>query len=929
MVDYLTPQQRTPVGRTPGPSGRGAAAIGRAGQGLAAAIGQAGQDALQREERSAIIHASAAMAEARQHWAQELQRRSEEAEGEAAGFAQSLDDDFGEYRSKAIEQAPQMARERLATMFDQLGTTVGQRALGFEAQKRVAFRQRQIADTVQLNVNTVLSDPSQFDVVRAETRVMIDAAGLPEETRAAVMADAEAGLATAHLERLIETAPGQAYSALRSGRFDQALAPNVKARLLVRAKGGHEARYALAEGRVIADAMDGYAGDAASLLRSFEGFEADTYWDVDHHRVGFGSDTITRADGTVVTVEPGMRITRADAERDLQRRIGTSRATIRSQVGEEGWAALTPEAQDALISVTYNYGSLRGERRGDRHEAVIAAARAGDIVALADAVEALGEDNGGVNRDRRATEAAIIRGSAPMEWIEAQVAGIEDPVLRDKVRREAAAEWSLGRAERDRRAAGAAIQAAERGSSLETAVRRGDLSHAEIEAAWEAGDITAAKRVQLTAIADGVVAGSDRAAAEMLADRREADRARLDADLGVRVSEGLAGRDEIDMARRTGIIDDKRWESLTEQHLSQSASAARERAPLEEAAAWMARDGRGLPQRKAHRDHVDLLYDNREPGDAATDRAAAMALISEKGIAPQAFTEEIRFGIAAGDQAAFDAAEAVLRQHPQAFTGRSGSAEIVDSVEKYRGLLRLHRSPEEAIRRVNPSPEARQAGEALDVMIREEADDLEVGHFKSVWVADEISDADGSRLLGDYRALYGELRRDGHTADEAKEIARERLQRTWGPSQANGGRLMRHPLERHYPAGADGTHDYVLADLLVGLAEAEVEGVEEVRLVASGMTGDDVRAGVPPRYSVMYLAEGRWQMFPRPFRPDPSAETDKRAMQFTEARALETWTQGMWPRGDDLVRMMRRLRGNTASAGRNAPRVPTANEGDE
>ena len=142
---------------------------------------------------------------------------------------------------------------------------------------------------------------------------------------------------------------------------------------------------------------------ASSMLRRYEGFRDRPYYDVNAYRTGYGSDTITQPDGTVVQVQPGMQITRDDAERDLSRRLNTEfipRAT--SQVGAGNWTALPASAQAALASVTYNYGSLPSS--------VVAAVKTGDVNAIADAVQAL-KDNPG----RRAQEAADIRGNGRIQ----------------------------------------------------------------------------------------------------------------------------------------------------------------------------------------------------------------------------------------------------------------------------------------------------------------------------------------------------------------------------------------------------------------------------------------------------------------------------------------------------------------------------------
>ena len=143
-----------------------------------------------------------------------------------------------------------------------------------------------------------------------------------------------------------------------------------------------------------------YRQMAAAILRKEEGFRETPYWDVTAFRTGYGSDTITTADGKVVKVAKGMKVSRADAERDLARRIPEFEKTIVGQVGGENWARLPAQAKAALLSVGYNYGSLPG--------AVARAAKGGDTEALAGAVGALS-----ANRNRRGREAAIIR-SGPL-----------------------------------------------------------------------------------------------------------------------------------------------------------------------------------------------------------------------------------------------------------------------------------------------------------------------------------------------------------------------------------------------------------------------------------------------------------------------------------------------------------------------------------
>lgn len=143
--------------------------------------------------------------------------------------------------------------------------------------------------------------------------------------------------------------------------------------------------------------------DAKALLRHFEGFRPDTYWDVNHHRTGYGSDTITKSDGTVVEVKQGMTVTKEDAERDLERRAAISMGQVKRAAGD-AWDKLDNNTRAALASIAYNYGSVPDRLAG--------AIKTGEKEKIAEAVRGLQGDNGGVNRGRRNKEADFILGRA-------------------------------------------------------------------------------------------------------------------------------------------------------------------------------------------------------------------------------------------------------------------------------------------------------------------------------------------------------------------------------------------------------------------------------------------------------------------------------------------------------------------------------------
>lgn len=140
------------------------------------------------------------------------------------------------------------------------------------------------------------------------------------------------------------------------------------------------------------------------VIRKHEGFRENPYWDVNAYRVGYGSDTITAADGSPVRVTKGMAVSREDAERDLRRRVVEFQQGIRQDIGGDSWEGLSENTKAALTSVAYNYGSLP--------KSVVSAAKSGDAEAIATAIEGLRGHNDGINAGRRQEEANLARNGA-------------------------------------------------------------------------------------------------------------------------------------------------------------------------------------------------------------------------------------------------------------------------------------------------------------------------------------------------------------------------------------------------------------------------------------------------------------------------------------------------------------------------------------
>lgn len=160
------------------------------------------------------------------------------------------------------------------------------------------------------------------------------------------------------------------------------------------------------QNRVSIGGASEFNGDAVSLIKEFEGFRETPYWDVNAHRVGFGSDTITDAEGNFRKVTEGDRVSADDADRDLNRRLSTEFIPIaRNAVGSDRFDGMSTSQQAVLASIAYNYGEIP-----DR---IVGPLRGGSDEEIAAAIRGLENDNDGINSKRRNREADIFLGGGP------------------------------------------------------------------------------------------------------------------------------------------------------------------------------------------------------------------------------------------------------------------------------------------------------------------------------------------------------------------------------------------------------------------------------------------------------------------------------------------------------------------------------------
>ena len=105
---------------------------------------------------------------------------------------------------------------------------------------------------------------------------------------------------------------------------------------------------------------------AVPFIKEQEGFESEPYPDPKDDpngrlSIGYGSDTITRPDGSFYKITRKSRVTEQDAERDLIRRIKTEfRPRVIQRLRDRGvdYNTVDKKLQVVFIDLAYNYGTL-------------------------------------------------------------------------------------------------------------------------------------------------------------------------------------------------------------------------------------------------------------------------------------------------------------------------------------------------------------------------------------------------------------------------------------------------------------------------------------------------------------------------------------------------------------------------------------------
>lgn len=852
--------------------------IGQGLRNLGNAVGQAGSAMADVEMRRLKMAQATEDFKVEQEWqrtklgiAAQYDQAKLNVDPSGAGFTEAANKIFIDQYDEFLKTVPERLRPQFAEVVatDKEGRLL--QAAADEVAQRNAWFEVGVSDTVNAAQTDVAAAPGMFDAKLADVNRIIDATGLPPAKKLDLKRNAEAMLGRAWFESQMRNDPGFAKTMLGVG--------------------------------VGSDA------DTASLLRSEEGIRTSAYWDVTAYRVGYGSDTVTRADGTVEKVTASTVITPADAERDLARRIKEFETTAAGQVGPQLWGDLPGNVQSALTSVAYNYGSLPGS--------VVTAAKSGNVSAIAAAVERLP-----ANPERRAREAALIRGGAEAA---PQVANLpfnervqlfDQAVAAEKalVTAQAAEAKAAYDAEKDRLSLAIELgEVASRQSILDAALDDGDKAlllskwntqqeaqakaeqmladleakgvydteKGRLELAIETGELTSSDAI----LNSEILKDDDKAALlskfESQQNQVETERAKAGTtekgrlELGIQLGQVTSAQDIL----ANPALTDADKASLISKLETKQAKYADAKLLLDALSRGTGAtvNPYDADQRKIANDAFDLM---RKSLPDEQRLAAEAAFVAQTGVVPDPVIAEVRQSLNSLDPvvvaSGLERAATLNDAAPNGLNVVENGKELRDAASAYdhyvndRGM-----TLEQATTRYMESkdPKAREKADVLTKRWTDESKKLTVDDvrrsFDETWVMGGepslgMMPFQQDAMAADYMTLAEEAFVGDANGDVelARKMALAEMKRVYGVSKVSGQDVLtKFPPENFYPP-LDGGQTYI-RDFALKDARTLDPAASNVMLVPARETAQDVRAGLSPRYNLMYLnADGVWDMAP-------------------------------------------------------------------
>jgi hypothetical protein len=172
----------------------------------------------EREEEQGRAWAAEALSNARLEWTSNLFERQASADLGAENFSASIISDFDAYSSKLVEKAPgPKAKEYMQTRLADIRTMIGEKALAFESESRVDYRDQKFSKAIDNAQKLMNADPGQYEIALAETMAVIDASFMPPNKRRVMMDKAIKGISTAALWAQVNKSPSEFLNSIGMG----------------------------------------------------------------------------------------------------------------------------------------------------------------------------------------------------------------------------------------------------------------------------------------------------------------------------------------------------------------------------------------------------------------------------------------------------------------------------------------------------------------------------------------------------------------------------------------------------------------------------------------------------------------------------------------------------------------------------------------
>ncbi|HEY9155587.1 MAG TPA: hypothetical protein VIM69_10670 [Opitutaceae bacterium] len=530
-----------------------------------------------------------------------------------------------------------------------------------------------------------------------------------------------------------------------------------------------------------------------ALIRKEEAFAPNSYYDTNAERIGFGSDTITRG-GKQYTVRKGDKVTREEAEADLEYRLQQREgAAVRRQLKDE-WQSLPNNVKAALYSVGYNYGSLPST--------VVKAVKTGDVETIAQSIESLS-----ANKSRRKREANIVRGSASID-LDEKYANIpfDDRVqIRNAAEREARQEYNENQK----------LLTAQ----LET--QRNDLFVGLFDGTKNETDIQRARD-------DGLLTDIDHITkAQNILDKRN-EQVNLTSGFNDILTRGIFDPTDDDQKKMynawIGPDGVNKLISGDKEYFNQVIK------PTYERVGALATDVAGAFQGMMR------------SGDQRTRMFALDALSQLQDSNPTAFAAQVPDALQKQVDY-WDARKGLVTDPQELLRNLDGGT----TQEERQRRLSLRKDAEGILAK-------REAGvPAIDEIMTEV-----VGEFDNAWFSDPLTSGVPQRRLAmqqEFQTLFVDAYEMYGTVDESKAAAIKTMKQSWGVSPVGRGVVMKYGVDKAgYPRDANGTYDWIDKEVRV---DFKLDADTEYELVSDEKTRQEFEAfrqgksSQPPSYRVM------------------------------------------------------------------------------